>query len=247
MRQVPLFSQFAVLGGGRMARHTAHYLKLLNLPFITWNRTQDLRALTNCLTNSSHILILVADSAIDEVALKAKSLLNETEVGEKTWVHFSGCLTTPHAIGAHPLSSFSDALFNQERYSQIPFMIETPHKLADLLPGLPNPEYGIDPKLKPLYHSLCVLSGNFTTILWGKLFGELKDSFGIPPQASLPYLRAIFDNLETNALQDRKIPLTGPLARGDTATINANLTALANDPFEGVYQAFVKLFNKGAT
>ncbi len=240
MRQVPHFLQFALLGGGRMARHAAHYLKLLNIPFQQWNRSQDSDALSRCLENSSHVLVLVSDSAIVELTLKAKDLLGLAKSGEKTWVHFSGCLTSPHAIGAHPLSSFSDSLFDEAEYRQIPFMIETPYKMAETLPGLPNPEYSIDPLQKPLYHSLCVLSGNFTTILWAKLFSELTKTFGIPAAAAIPYLRAIFKNLEIHAAAEGKVPLTGPLARGDKATIKANLDALGSDPFATIYKAFVK-------
>ena len=40
----------------------------------------------------------------------------------------------------------------------------------------------------------------------------------------------------------RSRALTGPLARGDAATIAANLTALEGDPFHEVYSAFARAY-----
>ena len=60
----------------------------------------------------------------------------------------------------------------------------------------------------------------------------------------LPYLESI-----TRGLAGTGAPLSGPLSRGDHATIARNLDALAGDPFEAVYRAFVLAYeqqNKGA-
>jgi hypothetical protein len=92
----------------------------------------------------------------------------------------------------------------------------------------------------PLFSfALCVLAGNFTTLLWRKLFFELDREYGIPREQALPYLESVARGLaETGA------PLSGPLSRGDTATIARNLEALKGDPFEAVYRAFVEAYER---
>jgi Domain of unknown function (DUF2520) len=45
-------------------------------------------------------------------------------------------------------------------------------------------------------------------------------------------------DLARNLIADGSRALTGPLVRGDAATIAANLTALEGDPFREVYSAF---------
>ena len=82
------------------------------------------------------------------------------------------------------------------------------------------------------------MAGNFSTILWLKLFDELQGRFGIPAAAAHPYLAQDGRNL----LADASRALTGPLARGDVATIAANLTALEGDPFHAVYAAFARAY-----
>ena len=39
-------------------------------------------------------------------------------------------------------------------------------------------------------------------------------------------------------------PLSGPLSRGDQATLQRNLEALKGDPFEDVYRAFVSAYEQ---
>ena len=84
------------------------------------------------------------------------------------------------------------------------------------------------------------MSGNFTTLLWSKLFKELSNKLHIPQRAAYPYLQAICHNLIT----DHTAALTGPLSRGDNVTIEKNLKALSQDPFAIIYRAFVEVFDQ---
>ena len=115
-------------------------------------------------------------------------------------------------------------------------MDEGRQSFQDLLPGLPNPHHYIKPELRPLYHALCVTSGNFTTILWDRFFASLTDQLGLPVDVAFPFLDQINENLK-----DRKFPaLTGPIARRDLATIEDNLRALEGDPLQKVYYGFLE-------
>lgn len=238
MGQVPAFSQsfshYLVLGDGRVARHAALYLKLLELPFLTWTRNDGPEALLQRAQSASHVLVLLSDRAIVPFLRENSELIR----AGKTCVHFSGSLTTELAAGAHPLMTFTEKPYSLDEYRRIPFVIEKGRgAFTSLLPGLPNASFEIEPGSKPLYHALCVMAGNFTVLLWEKTFATFAKRFGLPKAVLIPYLERIAKNLAESKPQESV--LTGPLARGDRETIEANLGSLANDPFADVYRAFV--------
>ena len=96
------------------------------------------------------------------------------------------------------------------------------------------------PVERPYYHALCVMAGNFSTILWVKLFDELHRRFGMPATAAHPYPARVAANVMADADQ----ALTGPLSRGDAKTIATNLEVLEGDPFHAVYSAFAKVYDQ---
>ncbi|MGB6976296.1 MAG: DUF2520 domain-containing protein [Gammaproteobacteria bacterium] len=231
MRQVP---QYSIIGNGRVAQHMCHYLKSLDLPFSHWHR-QTHYSLQETVKNATHVLLLIKDSAIEPF------ITEHTDLTEKTLIHFSGCHLSDRAFGAHPLMTFSNVLYPTSNYRQIPFIIEqTTTNFAELLPGLPNPHFTIPRQMKAYYHSLCVMTNNFTTLLWQKFFKELATRWQIPEQATFPFLQQTLTNLQ----QQNTTALTGPLARNDQATISQNLQALKDDPFQAVYASFVQAYIK---
>lgn len=154
-------------------------------------------------------------------------------------IHFSGALVTKKAFGAHPLMTFGPELYTLEKYLAIPFVVDAKAPpFGALLPGLHNPSVRLSPQKKAKYHALCVMAGNFSCILWQKLFDSLADEFRIPPHTADMYLRQQTENL----LGDYKNALTGPLARGDQDTIKKNLKSLEGDAFHAVYSAFIKAY-----
>lgn len=230
MRQVPFY---AILGAGRMARHFCHYLSLLGIPYRQWSRDTK-TPLEEVISDCSSIIVLISDSAIETF------IRNHPCLTQKNIIHFSGQLNTPLAFSAHPLMTFGDHLYTLETYLQIPFILsQNQLSFAELFPGLNNPAFMIPENLKPFYHALCVLSGNFTTILWQKFFSELEQTFNIPAQVGHLYLQKICENLQ----QNNSTALTGPLVRNDQNTIQANLNALRDDPFQKIYQAFLQVYS----
>jgi hypothetical protein len=154
-------------------------------------------------------------------------------------IHFSGSLVSKKAWGTHPLMTFGPDLYSLEKYLSIPFVVdEKAPPFRELFPGLHNPNVRLNEKQKAKYHALCVMSGNFSCLLWQKLFESLTEEFGISPHTADMYLRQQTDNLLANF----RTALTGPLARGDQATIAKNIKALDGDPFQGIYEAFVKAY-----
>lgn len=232
MRQVPAY---LIIGNGRVARHLARYFSLLKIKkFACWDRSQPVSRLHELAAGATHILVSISDDAIEPFIRE-----HLFHYGAKK-IHFSGSLVTRLAHGAHPLMTFGPKLYDLDKYLSIPFVVDAKAPpFGELLPGLKNPHVRLRPEQKAKYHALCVMAGNFSCLLWQKLFESLHDEFRIPPHTADMYLRQQTENL----LGDFARALTGPLARGDQETIRRNLKALDGDPFQAVYQAFVKAYS----
>jgi predicted short-subunit dehydrogenase-like oxidoreductase (DUF2520 family) len=70
---------------------------------------------------------------------------------------------------------------------------------------------------RPLYHAAAVIAGNFLVTLYHSA-ARLCEEVGAPPEALVPLMKRTIEN---------GFVLTGPIARGDWATVEAHLEALA--------------------
>jgi hypothetical protein len=232
MKQVP---KYLLIGNGRVARHMAQYFHLLKFPFMTWQRNQSQTDLHELLQQATHVLLLINDNAIQDFADKNLQTHNGVHI------HFSGSLVSANVYGAHPLQTFNNAYYTLEEYQSIPFILDdNAPELADLLPGLNNSYARLNPENKTRYHALCVLSGNFSCLLWQKLFNDLEGKLNIPKQMAFEYLRQQTQNLITDSAN----ALTGPLVRNDRETIDKHLAVLSNDEFKEIYESFVNCYDK---
>ncbi|WP_413943516.1 DUF2520 domain-containing protein [Bdellovibrio sp. HCB-162] len=222
---------YLLIGSGRVARHMGHYLNLLNISFESWDRSQDPHALARKVSSATHILLAISDGAL------AGFYRQHLAGHEKVVVQFSGAHHFEGMISAHPLMTFGPALYDLDFYKKIHFTLTGVSSLEEALPGIPNSSSVIEPSQKALYHSYCVLGGNFVTLLVGKMlsgFSEMK----IPAEAAQVYVEKVL----ANTFADPAKALTGPLVRKDVETVNANLQALKNDPYQEIYQAFLKTY-----
>ncbi len=237
MGQVPDFGipPLGVVGDGRVARHVVHYCNLLGVPVRTWSRRASRNRPPEALAACHTVLLLISDDAIAPFVGAWPSLQ------EKQLVHFSGSLVTPGVVGMHPLMTFGPNLYEPDEYRAIPFVgVEGSPPLSALLLGWPNPSFTIRAEDRPYYHALCVMAGNFSTLLWLKLFDELARLAGMPATSAHPYLARMAANVMTHG----RSALTGPLVRGDTQTVAANLAALEGDSYHAVYAAFVRAYDQ---
>lgn len=231
MRQVP---HYLIIGNGRVAQHFQQYFSLEKLSFSLWHR-QSANSLNQELERATHVLLLISDRAIEPFIAEH---LQDTKAIK---LHFSGCLITDLAYGLHPLMTFSHKLYELDKYRSIPFIIDDDAPSFEaLLPGLSNPHSRLQKSLKPKYHALCVMSGNFSCLLWQKLFTSLQQELNIPAAFAHHYLLQQTQNLLTAP----ETALTGPLVRNDEETINKNLQSLKDDPFQEVYQSFLNCYQK---
>lgn len=236
--QVPMLNQnspkYLFVGNGKVSRHFQYYFTLLKIPFLVWTRnsTKSFEYLSQA---AEKILVLIKDDEIENFILRNKTAFNKN----KTYIHFSGTITTSIAESVHPLMTFGNELYNSDIYTSITFITEKGRKkFQKLFPELPNQSFEIEPEQKQLYHAFCVMSGNFTTILWQSFFDYL-DSLNIPHEVSFNYCQKIFENLIHS-----DDPLSGPFKRKDKQTINKNLKALEGHPMENIYKSFVEYYNK---
>lgn len=226
---------YGIIGDGRMARHFAHYLTLLDIPYKQWSRKSSIytnRTPQDQLDNCNIILILIKDSEIENFIKKNPFLR------KKQCIHFSGSLTSMEVESFYPLMTFGEELYDLKTYESVPFIINRlGPSFKEVFPHFSNPYYEIDENLKPLLHAFCVMSGNFTFILWEKFIKEAESTLKLPKAAIEPYLRQTLENIKNIP----KNTLTGPLARRDYTSIQKNMNSLRDDPFLEIYKAFVNL------
>ena len=236
---------YAIVGGGRLARHFSEYFRLLEIPHTRW--TRDRRSsfntfeipdagqrLKETVGKADVVLLLVPDKAIAAV-LKKYPFLHEKQL-----IHCSGSMSIPGVAGAHPLMTFAEELYEIETYQKLPFVIEKGASFTRLFPGLPNPHFVMNVEDKSRYHAMCVMAGNFSQILWKAVAWRFEQQFELPAETLRPYLAQVAENF----IQAPESALTGPLTRNDQQTIDRNLDSLADDPLQDLYAAFVRFYQQ---
>jgi predicted short-subunit dehydrogenase-like oxidoreductase (DUF2520 family) len=84
-----------------------------------------------------------------------------------------------------------------------------------------------------VYHAGAAMASNFLVTLY-RAAARLLESAGAPPEALLPLMRRTIDN---------GFELTGPIARGDVATVDAHIAAIhqAAPDLEALYRAMAQV------
>jgi len=229
-RQVPNDPKYTIVGDGKVAKHFACYFDRLGIEYRCWNRRSSIQYLKQSVNSTNIVLLLIADDAIESFVQTNPFLMN------KILVHFSGSLNSQQIIGCHPLMTFSNDLYALSVYEKIPFICDTNGAFSSLFPQMNNPSFNIDQANKAHYHAMCVMAGNFTQTLMRECAKQLSQIHGLPDDIMFPYL---LQNCQ-NFVADPNNSSTGPLARGDFATINKHIEALKNNDLAGIYKGFLK-------
>jgi len=158
----------------------------------------------------------------------------------KSVIHCSGAhsvdiLESAKKLGAaagsfHPLQTFADVDQAIQNLPGSTFALEAEEPLLTTLKELTHLLNGNWVVLKPgdkvLYHAAAVFACNYLVTLV-KLALDLWQNFGVSSKeatrALLPLLEGTINNIENIGLPDC---LTGPVARGDSGTIERHLSAL---------------------
>jgi predicted short-subunit dehydrogenase-like oxidoreductase (DUF2520 family) len=234
---------YAIIGGGRLARHFTEYFRLLEISHTCWVRDRgspfnsheipdDGLRLRKTVASAERVLLLVSDNAIAAL-LKQYPFLYENQL-----IHCSGALSFPGIAATHPLMTFTDQLYDIETYQSVPFVCEAGYSFTEMFPALPNPHFEINVEDKARYHAMCVMAGNFTQVLWKAVSDRFEGQFEWPAGILQPYLKQVLANFT----QAPESALTGPLVRNDQSTIKRNINALDGDALQDLYSAFIRFY-----
>jgi predicted short-subunit dehydrogenase-like oxidoreductase (DUF2520 family) len=195
------------------------------------------------------IVLAVRDDALGALV---QDLARSGGVGRRhTVLHLSGALTrgvlaplgeAGAATGSmHPLMTVSQEPAEAARHFRgAAFVLEGDLEAVGIADALVRRLGGVPltlaPEAKPLYHAGAVFASNYLVTLLAEALHLLSDA-GIGREAALaallPLARATLDNV---AAAGPAGALTGPIARGDVATVRRHLAALPHRDAE-VYRA----------
>jgi predicted short-subunit dehydrogenase-like oxidoreductase (DUF2520 family) len=181
------------------------------------------------------IVLCVPDQAIADVA---------RTLAPGPWIaHVSGATPLralePHTrrFGVHPLQTFTRARGAEQLdgawaavTAESAVARDLGFWLAETLGLRP---FEIADESRVLYHAGAAIASNYLVTLYRAASRLLKIA-GAPPEALLPLMRRTIEN---------GFELTGPIARGDTVTIEAHLAEIARHApeFEPMYRALAKV------
>ena len=164
------------------------------------------------------VLLCVPDRAIPEVA---------ATVPEGPWIgHTSGA--TPlsalashqRRFGLHPLQSFTRSRGPEQldgAYAAVTGESDEAREVGSWLARQLGLEpFALDDSERVLYHAGAVVAASYLVTLH-QAAADLVQAAGAPPEALLPLMRRVIEN---------DFELTGPIARGDWATVDAHVAAI---------------------
>jgi predicted short-subunit dehydrogenase-like oxidoreductase (DUF2520 family) len=177
------------------------------------------------------LLIAVSDHAIGEVANRLAPIIGSIPVA----AHLSG-FTPVTALspladagiatgGIHPLQTLPDpergASALAGSFAGIGGDSRAVSVLTDFARSLGMRPFGLSDSSRAGYHAGAAAASNFVITALATA-GDLMTAAGIEPEVTRPLVERAVANVYES---DRSSPLTGPIARGDTATVVGQLKA----------------------
>jgi predicted short-subunit dehydrogenase-like oxidoreductase (DUF2520 family) len=164
------------------------------------------------------VLLCVPDSAIAEVA---------AGIEPGPWVaHVSGATPLaalePHArrFGLHPLQTFTRSRGPEQLDGAYAAITAETNEAREhgfwLARTLGLEPFELDDSARPLYHAGAAIAANYLVTLH-RVASDLFGAAGAPPEGLVPLMRRTIDN---------GFELTGPIERGDWATVEAHRRAI---------------------
>ena len=243
----------------RTAANGQQSAEFVGVPFFS-DRTQ-------LISSADVIFLTVSDGAIPLVWNEIKAECSAAQLCHKIFVHCSGALPSsvlspavnggePLHIGVaslHPAQAFCD---KYESYKSLPLTVFTleydipddiPNRLTDILQTLGNQYAVINGASKAKYHAANVMASNCMVALFSIAQRCLAEC-GITEEVSRSLLGSLAVGNAENIRQNGVInALTGPIDRGDAATVTKHLSVLNGETKE-IYkllsQELVKIAEK---
>lgn len=229
-----------IAGAGRMGRGLGLALDAHKVACEVWSRGTG-RPLASVTPRATVVILAVPDDAIASVAaqLAADKAIHESQaVLHLSGVYGRGALAALEGSGAalgslHPLQTVSDPESAAARWRGAYASVEgdvramsEAERIARYL-GLTTFRIASDAKVR--YHAGAVMAGNYSVVLAG-MAARLAREAGVPEDLAnriyLPLLAGAVENLGNSGAVRA---LTGPIKRGDAATVQLHLNTLDAD------------------
>ena len=142
-------------------------------------------------------------------------------------------------IAAHPVMTFTGTSLDLDRLEDCPFGVTSPEPVRPIAEALVVEMGGdpvwVDESARTTYHAALAHGANHLVTLVAQTL-DLLAAAGVedPARLARPLLTAALDN----TLREGDAALTGPVARGDAATVRAHLADLA-DADSGTREAYL--------
>lgn len=179
------------------------------------------------------VVLAVPDTAVRSVA-------EGIEPTGAVVCHLAGSLglevlgSHPRAAALHPLVSLPDAEIGAERLVGAWFAVAGDDAVAAVVSALDGRSFVIADQDRATYHAAAVIASNHLVALMGQV-ERVSAGVGVPRTAMIDLARGSLDNVATIGAT---AALTGPVARGDEATIERHRAALPGDE-RALYDALV--------
>lgn len=151
--------------------------------------------------------------------------------GDAVVAHVAGSLgldvLAPHqrVASVHPLVSLPDADLGARRLAGAWFAVAGDPVAAEVVDALGGRSVAVADEDRTTYHAAAAVAANHLVALLGQV-ERLARQVGVPLEAYLELARGALDNV---ADVGPASALTGPVARGDSATVARHLAAIPED------------------
>ena len=218
-------AQVLIIGAGRAGSSLARALRDVGCDVEgPVGRGYDLTTIAAAITT---IVIATSDDAISSVAAKIPSS------ERRLVVHLSGSLGVdalaphPRRASLHPLVPLPTTELGAQRLtSGITFAVAGDTQVQELVSVLRGKVLDVDDDDRVRYHAAACVAANHVVALMGHV-ERIAASAGLPLEAFLDLTRAAVDDV---ARFGPRNALTGPVSRGDWATLDRHVDSL--DPSE---------------
>lgn len=212
--------------------------------------------------------ITTSDNALEEAARRLWPAIRQRQSfgreGGLTALHCSGAFPATilreegaryDVAGFHPILSFPTAVQARKNMPGAFVGIEATGALLEQLKGLATDlgmrSVAVTSEGKALYHAAACAASNYTATLMA-MAGDMAAAGGMERaealQALIQLTRGTLENVASSSPEEA---LTGPIARGDSATVERHLAALETSPelarfYRGLGLATVEIALRGA-
>lgn len=195
---------------------------------------------------SDTIILSTPDGAIKNVW----DSIEKQDIEGKVFCHLSGSLSSDvfsgieeygaYSISIHPMFAFSDKESVYQQLNEVSFTLEGFSEAVtmwkDVLHALGNEAIEIPKEVKPMYHAAASLLSNHVIAVLNAGY-QMLEKCGFTEEEARRFSRVLVRNNVDHVIEVGSVnALTGPIERGDVATVKKHLDVMGSD-VDSLYRA----------